>query len=74
MPSARAAQVNAAYYARLSPGRADYWREMAAPRHRLKTLLALLGEIRRRHPPSELCGIDLSPEQNGARRLAERAA
>ena len=88
MPEARAAQRNAEYYARLQPGRADYWRKMAAPRHRLKTLLALLGErpprrlvdlgcgdgtlleeIRRRHPASELCGVDLSPEQIRANAL-----
>lgn len=53
-PRAPAAEdVNAAYYATLSPGREDYWRRMAAPRHRLAVFLRLLGE----DPPGSL--VDL---------------
>jgi 2-polyprenyl-3-methyl-5-hydroxy-6-metoxy-1,4-benzoquinol methylase len=42
--TARASDVNRAYYERLQRGRNDYWHRMAAPRFRLATLLRLLGE------------------------------
>lgn len=38
-------EINLEYYLRSAPGRADYWRWMAAPRFRVRTLLALLREI-----------------------------
>ncbi len=43
------ADVNRAYYAEPTGGRHDYWRKMAAPRHRMATLVA---EIRRAAPAS----------------------
>ncbi|MDJ0848230.1 MAG: class I SAM-dependent methyltransferase [Myxococcota bacterium] len=50
------AEVNRAYYAEPRGGRDDYWRKMAAPRHRMATLVA---EIRKAAPESLLdlgCG------------------
>ncbi len=41
-----AKDVNLEYYLRKSPGRADYWRKMAAPRFRMRTFLRLLAESR----------------------------
>ncbi|HVT45434.1 MAG TPA: class I SAM-dependent methyltransferase [Thermoanaerobaculia bacterium] len=41
MPSI-AARQNEQYYSSLSPGREDYWRYMAAPRFRVRTILSLL--------------------------------
>lgn len=38
--------VNSAYYGSISPGRDDYWRLMAAPRHRVATLLRELTAVR----------------------------
>jgi cyclopropane fatty-acyl-phospholipid synthase-like methyltransferase len=52
-PSPTAAEANRAYYERAQRGRDDYWRLMAAPRHRVRTLL---GELAR-HPPTSV--IDL---------------
>ena len=40
----RAVETNRDYYGRLTRGREDYWRKMAAPRQRLDVLLRLLGE------------------------------
>lgn len=37
--------VNLEYYLKPSPGRADYWRKMAAPRFRVATILKLLLEM-----------------------------
>lgn len=45
----RAVDLNRAFYEELPPGREDYWRLMAAPRHRLATVLA---ELERRPPAS----------------------
>ena len=45
--------VNREYYLALSPGRADYWRRMAAPRFRIARILSLIAERR----PSSL--VDL---------------
>lgn len=44
-----AAKLNRAFYDRTQPGRRDYWRRMAAPRHRVATLLA---ELERDRPRS----------------------
>jgi 2-polyprenyl-3-methyl-5-hydroxy-6-metoxy-1,4-benzoquinol methylase len=41
-----ATHVNRAYYEELSAGRDDYWRKMAAPRHRVSTFLAELARLR----------------------------
>ncbi len=41
-----ASDANLDYYGPLSEGRDDYWRKMAAPRHRMATFLALLGKHR----------------------------
>ncbi|MGH9420370.1 MAG: class I SAM-dependent methyltransferase [Thermoanaerobaculia bacterium] len=35
-------ESNRAYYEQLQPGRRDYWRYMAAPRHRVATILRLI--------------------------------
>lgn len=37
---------NRDYYEQLQPGRRDYWRYMAAPRHRVATILNLVGQSR----------------------------
>jgi SAM-dependent methyltransferase len=39
-----AGTLNRAFYGHLSAGRDDYWRKMAAPRFRVRTLLKLLAE------------------------------
>jgi 2-polyprenyl-3-methyl-5-hydroxy-6-metoxy-1,4-benzoquinol methylase len=41
-----ASEQNASYYGELAAGRGDYWRKMAAPRHRVATFLRLLMGIR----------------------------
>lgn len=46
---ADATEQNRAYYERLSDGRRDYWRYMAAPRHRVQTIRR---ELRRAAPRS----------------------
>jgi cyclopropane fatty-acyl-phospholipid synthase-like methyltransferase len=51
--SKEAAAVNGDYYGRLSAGRDDYWRKMAAPRFRVATFLSLLEE----HPAGSLLDI-----------------
>jgi len=51
IPSSR--EVNEEYYLAHSPGRADYWRRMAAPRFRVASFLRLLAK----HYPSSL--VDL---------------
>lgn len=51
--AAEAAGINRDYYDRPAPGRADYWRYMAAPRLRARTLRRLLAE----EPPRRL--VDL---------------
>lgn len=38
-------ELNRAYYSDLQPGKDHYWRKMAAPRFRVRTLLALLSEL-----------------------------
>lgn len=41
-----ATRINRAYYEELSEGRDDYWRKMAAPRHRVATFLDNLSRLR----------------------------
>jgi SAM-dependent methyltransferase len=54
MNSQRSAdRTNWDYYNKLTPGRDDYWRKMAAPRFRTATFLRLVGD----NPPSNL--VDL---------------
>jgi len=45
--------VNLEYYGSYSPGRDDYWRKMAAPRLRVRTILRLLAERR----PERMCDL-----------------
>ena len=55
-PDTGAAGVNRKYYDELPPGLDDYWRLMAAPRHRMRTVLR---ELRRLKPASAVdlgCG------------------
>ena len=48
--------INLEYYLTPSPGRADYWRKMAAPRFRVATFLELLRGIRPRTVVDLGCG------------------
>jgi SAM-dependent methyltransferase len=41
-PALSSLELNRAYYEQLQPGLRDYWRYMAAPRHRVATILRLL--------------------------------
>lgn len=63
--SGDAAERNREYYGTLSAGRDDYWRYMAAPRFRVRTILRLLSE----KPPQSLidlgCGNGLLLEEIG---------
>ena len=49
----RAVETNRGYYERLTHGREDYWRKMAAPRQRLSVLLRLLAE----EPPDRVADL-----------------
>jgi len=49
----RAVETNRGYYERLTRGRDDYWRKMAAPRQRLRVLLRLLEE----EPPARVADL-----------------
>jgi 2-polyprenyl-3-methyl-5-hydroxy-6-metoxy-1,4-benzoquinol methylase len=40
-----ATEVNREYYERMSPGQEDYWRKMAAPRHRVEVMKVTLREL-----------------------------
>lgn len=41
-----AASINRDYYERTTAGREDYWRKMAAPRHRVEVMRQVIGELR----------------------------
>ena len=51
-----ARSINLEYYLRPSPGRADYWRKMAAPRFRVSTIIGLLHEFGPRSVVDLGCG------------------
>ncbi len=40
-----AAAINREYYERTTAGRDDYWRKMAAPRHRVEVMRKVIGEL-----------------------------
>ncbi len=54
--SSDASRRNREFYERTTAGRSDYWRKMAAPRHRVATLLALLARDRPRSLVDLGCG------------------
>lgn len=51
-----ASTINRAYYESEAAGRGDYWRKMAAPRHRVRTLLRELARDRPHHLIDLGCG------------------
>jgi len=67
---ASASQINRAYYSQVLDGMDDYWRKMAAPRFRVRTLLSLLSASQTLGSPTRL--IDLGC--GNAQLLSEIAA
>lgn len=63
-----AGAVNTAYYGRLSTGRDDYWRKMAAPRFRVSTFLRLVDAEPARSLVDLGCGSGSLLADIGARR------
>jgi SAM-dependent methyltransferase len=73
-PEPGAASVNREYYENLAPGTDDYWRRMAAPRHRMQTVLR---ELRRLRPVSIIdlgCGNGVVLEEIGSQVSIPRLA
>jgi 2-polyprenyl-3-methyl-5-hydroxy-6-metoxy-1,4-benzoquinol methylase len=64
-PGQSAADANRDFYEAASPGQADYWKKMAAPRFRVRTVLSVL----QRHAPASV--VDLGC--GGGQLLAEVA-
>lgn len=62
-----AARRNLAYYERPLPGRDDYWRYMAAPRFRVRTLLREIGATAARSLVDLGCGSGLLLDEVAAR-------
>jgi SAM-dependent methyltransferase len=69
-----AVDVNRAYYGRTSRGRDDYWRKMAAPRHRVRVLLDTLARLAPRSVVDLGCGNGVMLEEIRARLPATRLA